>query len=282
MKVYFVINESKPQAWEVAIEAALVLKWEGVRCITAQALPNEEAGKVFEVQKDELFAIKECDAVITVGGDGTLLHAVARFHADCPPVLGINVGRMGFLATIEPTELLRLKRLARGDYLLDERSLLEGELSGEKRCVFTALNDIVIGKSAVNETIHCTVYCDGTLVSSYRGDGVIVATPTGSTAYSLSAGGPILDAKSNCMVVTAISAHSINTPPMVFAAERQLRIEITENFKRTACLSFDGTDTVRLGETDVIHVRQSPKKVRLICFSEADQLKTIDKKLKGR
>ncbi|MCI6639737.1 MAG: NAD(+)/NADH kinase [Pygmaiobacter massiliensis] len=280
MNVYFAVNEQKPTAWEVALQAARLLRSNKVNCFLSADAPRP-TGQLFHIVATEKEAAEQSDAIITVGGDGTLLHTVARLGPQCPPILGINVGRMGFLATVEPANLEPLNRLATGDYMLDERSMLEARIAG-KPMVYTALNDVVISKSEVNATIRCTVYCDSTPVSSYRGDGVIVATPTGSTAYSLSAGGPVVDARSNGMVVTAISPHSLNTPPMVFAGERQLKIEICENSRRTACFSSDGTNEIRLEKEDVVYVRQSPYKIRLVCLNEAEQLKSIDKKLKGR
>ncbi|MEG0804739.1 MAG: NAD(+)/NADH kinase, partial [Pygmaiobacter sp.] len=117
---------------------------------------------------------------------------------------------------------------------------------------------------------------------SYRGDGVVIATPTGSTAYSLSAGGPILDARSNGFVVTPICAHSINTPSMVFATERKLKIVVSENDQCAAYFSSDGTNNIRLCSMQTINIEQASYKVSLISFGEADQFKMIDKKLKGR
>lgn len=283
MNLYFVVNRSKEMASQVALQAAQLLTQAGARCFVTAAAYEEAWDQWLVPVADETAAVKSCDIIITVGGDGTILHTVARLGSgESKPILGINVGRMGFLATIEPTELDSLGRLLTGEYLLDERSLLDAQLSEEGGPGYTVLNDVVIGKGAVNDTIRCTVYCDGTQVGSYRGDGVIIATPTGSTAYSLSAGGPVLDAKSNGMVMTPISAHSLNTPSMVFAADRQLKIEISENDHRTACFSADGTNCIRLQKEDTVYVRQSKRKIRLICFKEADQLRTIDKKLKGR
>lgn len=280
-KILFVVNRSKLDTAQVALQAAKLLLADGIVCCLAekQLLPQEVG--VFQLVSEEL-ALQSCDCIITIGGDGTILHTVAKYGVDIPPILGINVGRLGFLATIEPSELKLLHQLSTGEYLSEDRSLLCAAPESKNGTLFHALNDVVIAKGMVANTIRCSVYCDDTLVSNYRGDGVIIATPTGSTAYSLSAGGPVVDAKSNCIVVTPICPHSLNTPSMVFAADRQLKIVITENDQCAAHFSSDGTNEITLAAEDSIYVHQSSHHIRLISFCKTDQLKMIDTKLKGR
>ena len=227
--------------------------------------------------------MQDCDIVITVGGDGTLLHAAAWAARWSKPVLGINVGRVGFLATVEASELELLEKIASGEYTLDKRLMLTARISGNHPYQNDALNDIVICKGSRTNTIRFEVYCDDILVNSYRGDGVILATPTGSTAYSLSAGGPILDAGIRGILVTPICAHSLNTPPMVFSANRRIRI-VTSEYGQCggAYLSTDGRDYVALEPKDEILIDVSSKCLSLVSFYEADQFRAIDKKLKGR
>lgn len=281
-KALFVINRSKPDAPQIAIRAAQLLQKDGICCCLSQDEPlTEKEADCFELLAQEQ-ALALCDCIITVGGDGTILHTVAKFGESIRPLLGINVGRMGFLATVEPAELEQLHRLAKGDYFIEDRTLLCAYSESAPQQRFYALNDIVIAKREMQDTIHCTVHCDGTPVSSYQGDGVIIATPTGSTAYSLSAGGPIVDAKSNCILVTPICAHSLNTPTMVFAANRELKIAIDESRGGNVSFSADGTNNLSLAFGENVYVHQSSRKIQLITFCEADQLKTIDTKLKGR
>ena len=227
--------------------------------------------------------IQHCDIVITVGGDGTLLHAAASAARWNKPVLGINVGRVGFLATVEESDLELLERIADEEYTLDQRLMLSARVSGNHPYQNDALNDVVICKGARTNTIRFEVYCDDILVNSYRGDGVILATPTGSTAYSLSAGGPILDADIRGILVTPICAHSLNTPPMVFSANRKIRI-VTSEYSGSggAYLSSDGRDYLALEPKDEILIGVSKKRLSLVSFYQADQFRAIDKKLKGR
>lgn len=280
-KVLFITNKHKPDTLKVSLQAAQLLKDDGIECYLVQdALLPEEKG-LFQLmpQADNL---SEYDCIITVGGDGTILHTVARFGVKVPPILGINVGRLGFLATVEPAELSLLHHLASDDYILENRSLLCAQLQSISAENFHALNDIVIARGMVANTIRCSIYCDDTLVGNYRGDGVIISTPTGSTAYSLSAGGPIVDAKSNCILVTPICAHSMNAPAMVFAPDRILKIVVSENDKCDARFSADGTNELILEAEDTVFVHQSSHHIKLISFCNTNQLKTIDTKLKGR
>lgn len=279
MTVCFIVNTTKAQAIPVAEEAMRLLSADGIQCLVEKDYASETFLPYAELVPTEQEALERSDLVITVGGDGTILHAVSRAGAIRRPILGINLGRMGFLATVEPNELEQLHRLRDGDYLIQERSLLKACWGGNE---YLALNDVVIAKGFVSHTIQYEVYCDDTQVSSYRGDGIIIATPTGSTAYSLSSGGPILDARSKGFVVTPICPHSLHTPPMVFAPDRKIKILTSENDNCSVHFSTDGTNDVRLPANAEVIVSQSKEVISLITFGEADQFKMIDKKLKGR
>ena len=145
-----------------------------------------------------------------------------------------------------------------------------------------ALNDLVVFKKGITQTVDVRIWCDEILVNHYQGDGVVVATPTGSTAYSLSAGGPVLDARISGLVVTPICAHSMHSPPMVFSAERKLRIQVMSPTQELALLSCDGLQEEAIFHDDIVSVSLSDRSISLICFNEADQFEAIDKKLKGR
>lgn len=218
----------------------------------------------------------QCDIVITVGGDGTILQAAREGLPYNKPLVGVNLGRMGFLATVEPYELDNLQRLVTGNFRLDERNILQCNAAGG---VYTALNDIVVSRTTPLQAMDIKLFCDHILVSSFFGDGIIVATPTGSTAYSLSAGGPILDARIAGMVATPICAHSMQSPPMVFSDGRSLRVEIQA---ADAFLACDGEKVCSLDKTNNIEVCVSKQTITLVSFNEADQFAAIDKKLRGR
>ena len=227
--------------------------------------------------------IKRADLLIAFGGDGTILHAARQSLGYNKPLLGINIGRMGFLATVEAYEMEKLERLVHGEYILDRRSILSVSVDGQNRFRQTALNDVVISKSGISQTVDVEIFCDDILVNHYQGDGVVIATPTGSTAYSLSAGGPVLDAHIAGLVVTPICAHSLHSPSMVFSAGRRLRVSLSSPLgPHNALLSCDGRSPETISCQDTVDVALSDKYISLICFNEADQFEAIDKKLKGR
>ena len=220
-------------------------------------------------------------AVITIGGDGTLLRAAKKCLTSDTPILGVNVGRTGFLATCEVEELEeKFLRLLKGQYEYDQRSLLEATAPGPWNR--TALNDIVLYSSQRQQAMDYSIYCDGSLVTRCRSDGVIVATPTGSTAYSLSAGGPVLDAHIAGFVVNAICAHSLKDPPIVFSADRKITIQVDAREGEFAQVSCDGGTLYPLHAGDQVRVQLSPHPIRLISFTPAEQFEAIDKKLLGR
>lgn len=270
MIVYLVLNQQKAEARRVAEQAAGILEQCGAQAIWPDSDPERDSA-----------LLAKANAVLTIGGDGTILHTARRTRLHGIPILGINLGRVGFLATCEIEEMpVKLARLARGDFQLDRRTLLRAVCNGWEQ---VALNDVVLYKGWRMQTIEFAVWCDGTLVNRYRGDGVIVATPTGSTAYSLSAGGPILDARIAGMVVTPICAHSLQSPPMVFSADRRLTIRVGEYTGSDAvCVSADGADEQVLSPGAQVEINLADSYLDLISFNPADQFMAIDKKLKGR
>ena len=228
-------------------------------------------------------AYEKADLVISVGGDGTLLHAGKECIRYGLPILGINAGRLGFLATCEVSELpQKIIQVMDGDYELDERQMLECHTLGSVAWHANALNDVVVYAENRLQTADFSIYCDGILVNRFSSDGVIIATPTGSTAYSLSAGGPIMDAHIAGFVVTPICAHRLKSPAMVFSADRKLTIRAIPRYGDTVYVSCDGSEKCALAADSTVEVALSSKKLKLISLSPAEQFEAIDKKLMGR
>ena len=283
MTVYMVVNSSKARAQSVARQAgavlldcgAVLLLDESCRCLAegglaAQVLPAQEA-------------YRACDIVLCIGGDGTMLHAARYTMKYGRPLLGVNTGRLGFLTVVEGNELDKLRRLAAGDYKIEQRTVLRADINGEAEPCCVALNDVVLFKETPEKTISLDIYCDDILVSRFRGDGIIFATPTGSTAYSMSAGGPILDARLEGVVVTQICAHIVQTPPLVVASNRILQaVPTADAEEETIGIICDGIKSRVLKPNDTVQISCSEWKVPLIQFADAEQLESIDKKLKGR
>lgn len=282
MTVYISPNPGKSSARELALRAAQILRTHGASVLMEQKWKQDCNIAGVEYLPFEA-CMEQTDVILTIGGDGTILHVANLTLSYHKPILGINLGRCGFLATCELDELeTKLSAVARGRYSLDSRMLLYVRVLGDDGWEGHALNDVVVTKGRLQQAIDFSVYCDDILVEHFRGDGVIVATPTGSTAYSLAAGGPILDSQTKGIVVTPICPHSLATPPMVFAQERKINICVGQVADDEVFISCDGDDgyTLRAGATAV--VRLSDQNVQLITFSRADQFQAIDQKLRSR
>ena len=282
MTVYISPNPGKAMAYGISQRAAQILLTHGAR-----VLMQTDLKAVCDTMGVEYLPQEEClektDVILTIGGDGTILHEANLSLEYRKPILGINLGRCGFLATCEVNEMeQKLSAVARGDYLLDNRMLLYVRVLGDDSWEGHALNDVVITKGRLQQAIDFSIYCDDILVEHYRGDGVIVATPTGSTAYSLAAGGPILDSQTKGVVVTPICPHSLASPAMVFAQERKINICVGQVADEEVFVSCDGAAGYSLRAGATAEVRLSDQIVQLITFSKADQSQAIDQKLRGR
>ena len=282
MTVYISPNPGKAMAYGISQRAAQILLTHGAQVLMQDGLQAEcmTMGVVYLSQKE---CLEQTDVILTIGGDGTILHEANLSLEYRKPILGINLGRCGFLATCEVDEMeAKLSAVARGEYFLDNRMLLYVRVLGDDSWEGHALNDVVMTKGRLQQAVDFSIYCDDILVEHYRGDGVIVATPTGSTAYSLAAGGPILDSQTKGIVVTPICPHSLASPAMVFAQERKINLCVGQVADEEVFISCDGDAgySVKAGAT--AEVRLSDQVVQLITFSKADQFQAIDQKLRGR
>ncbi len=232
------------------------------------SIPEEIEGAASVGAKVEPFddAVKDSDLVISFGGDGTLLDAASRVSALGIPVLGINIGRIGYMAEIEAHEIEYLQHILDGDYRIEERMMLDVSVRRNGKMVFneTALNDAVLFKSGVSWIVDMDIYADNMFISRYSGDGVIVATPTGSTAYSLSAGGPIIDPLARNITITPVCTHALTAKPIVLFYKRVINI-IPQNKKdKAVAVSVDGGKGFELTNGDVLTIKMSDIKTKLI------------------
>lgn len=220
---------------------------------------------------------QKCDLVIVMGGDGTLLHSARSLAHHNVPIVGINLGRLGFLADISPDEMLpTLERILAGEYKEESRSLLTAEVNGEKH---TAFNDVVIHKWNIARMIEFETYIDGHFVDAQRSDGLIISTPTGSTAYALSGGGPLLHPGLNATVLVPICPHTLSNRPIVVSGDNKIEIIVgnqTENSHvRVTC---DGQATIPL-EDSKITISKYEHPVRLIHPIDHDHFNILRAKL---
>lgn len=210
--------------------------------------------------------LPNAEMVICFGGDGTILHMAKAATRKGIPILGVNIGTMGFMAELESTELDKLAQIARGDYTLDSRMMLDVTVQRERDIMFhdICLNDVVVTKGAVARIVHLNVKCDGIQAMESGGDGVIISTPTGSTAYNFSAGGPIVEPEARNIIITPICAHEVGSRSIVASDKRVVTVEMVQNARRNAYLSVDGGRAVRLNMGDVATIKKSHLETKLV------------------
>ncbi len=242
--------------------------------------------KVIESSDHNLDGVmREADLIICLGGDGTILHLAGRMIQRMIPVLGINMGSLGFLTEVKVDEAFdELKLILSGQYEVENRLMLcgiarSGNGSIERR--FQALNDLVINREGLTRYMYVDLKLNGERVTRFPGDGVIVATPTGSTAYSLSAGGPIVHPGLNTVVVTPICPHVSALRSVILSADKKIEIQITcDREQDKALLTADGQESVQIDKHFVIEITASDNKFPLIKSSKRSYLGTLQEKFK--
>lgn len=229
--------------------------------------------------EDEL--VSKCDIILAVGGDGTILKASSVASKYKKPILGLNCGRLGFMCTLEHNELDLLNNLCSGDYAIQKRIMLNGEIkkqNGENK-TFTALNDIVVSKPPHSKISDFEVSKSGKVVSSIRADGLIFSTPTGATAYSLSAGGPIIEPDMECIEFTPICPHSLLSRTLIFSKTSKLTVKFYTNSNECFGLSVDGITNDDICLKDVLTISASDKYIELIDIKGGSFFDSVNSKL---
>ena len=246
-----------------------------------------EVDRTYDLPKDIRFSrldreLPTADMLICFGGDGTILHMAKTATRHNVPILGVNIGNLGFMAELESAELQELKRIAAGDYTIDERMMLDVTVMRERDIIFhdICLNDVVITKGAVARIVHLAVECDGVRAMECGGDGMILATPTGSTAYSLSAGGPIVEPEAHSILITPICAHDVASRCIVASDRRVITVELTRNARRNAYLSVDGGKALRMNMGDVATVKKSHLVTKLVRLKDRSFYDVVGMKFK--
>lgn len=282
-KVVMTPNPYRDRDFSCVLEAQRILSAAGVEakiCLAFEvdksfALP--QGVPLFDLQEE----LRTADALICFGGDGTILHT-SKAAARCGiPILGVNIGTVGFMAELESGEMGLLSRLATDDCQIDERMTLYVRLLHEGRVIYrdVALNDAVITKGAVARVIQPSVWLDGVKAMSFNGDGIIAATPTGSTAYSMSAGGPIVEPQADNIILTPICAHNLQPRSLIAAPERKVEIQIGRVNKRNAFLSVDGGRAMRVYGGDSVLIEAGNQKIKLIKLKETSFFDIVISKL---
>ncbi len=216
---------------------------------------------------DEADLCERADLVIAIGGDGTMLHASRLARESGTPILGINRGRLGFLADVTPDEMIAgVEQVLHGDYTRDTRMLLKARLITEngKESVAYALNDVVLKRHETGRMVDFSTRVDGAFVNTHSGDGLIVATPTGSTAYSLSCGGPIITPQLDAVVVVPVCPHTLTDRPIVIPANQSIEVVLLEREGTTASITIDGRPMGRIRPIDRLVISAADQRITLV------------------
>ena len=277
-------NPYRDKNFQTVRDAADVLRAAGAN--VKICLPFD-VDRSYELPRDIRFnrldkELNNADGVICFGGDGTILHMAKTATRRNLPILGVNIGTMGFMAELENTELDKLAQLVTGNYTLDRRMMLDVTVQRERDIIFhdICLNDVVVTKGAVARIVHLSVQIDGVQAMECSGDGVIISTPTGSTAYNLSAGGPIVEPEARNIIVTPICSHDVGTRCIVTSDKRVITTQIVRNARRNAFLSVDGGKSLRLNMGDVTIVKKSNMETKLIRLKDRSFFDVVNTKFR--
>ena len=278
-------NPYRDNGFQTVRAAMEVLKNAGIE---AKVCLPFEVDKSFELPKDIRFhrldrEINNTELVVCFGGDGTILHMAKTATRKNVPILGVNIGTLGFMAELESTELHLLAKLANDEYTLDKRMMIDVVVQRDRDIIFhdIGLNDVVITKGAVARIANLSVKCDGVQALHCSGDGVIVSTPTGSTAYSLSAGGPIVEPEARNILITPICAHDVMSRCIVASDKRTVTVELVQTARRNAYLSVDGGKSLRMNMGDVATIKKSNLETKLIRLKDRSFYDVVSMKFRN-
>ncbi|VAX28379.1 NAD kinase [hydrothermal vent metagenome] len=222
------------------------------------------------------------DVVVVLGGDGTMLGAARLVAEKGIPILGVNLGGLGFITEVNRSDIfISIETMLKGECSVEERIMIQADIvrNGEVMTTYTVLNDVVITKGALARIIDLETYVDHSYVTTFKSDGLIISTPTGSTAYNLSAGGPIVHPVLDCIVLTPICPHTLTNRPIVLSGESLIEVGLKSE-SEDVFLTLDGQIGVSLEKGDVVEVKKSPHKTRLFLPCERDYFQVLREKLK--
>lgn len=275
-------NLFKDKDLEVTLQITKWFNQKGIKPYISEKIADSIVAETVAVSEEQLFEV--CDGLIVIGGDGTILSVAEEASIRNIPILGVNLGRLGFLADIEPYEIeLALEKLILKQYKVEERMMLRATIiseDGEKN-VFHALNDVNVTRGSFSRVVEFEICVNDELSDIYPADGVIVATPTGSTAYNLSAGGPIVVPQANTYVVTPICPHTIYSKSVILCDQDKVSIKTLEETKDMA-LSLDGRLKMYLTSQDEVYIERSPYRTKLIKISDKKFFEILRKKIVER
>jgi len=280
MKIAIVPNMQKEQSAAALTEICQTLRTLGAEVlleqdVLEQVLITDAAG----CEKEPM--LQACDLVLALGGDGTVIHAAKEASVHQKPVLGINLGRVGLTAGLELRELDQLKRLLTGDYRIETRMMLCVKISSRNHQYY-CLNDATVCRGSASRIVDLSVCYNGKAITDYRADGLILSTPTGSTAYALSAGGPVIDPDVNCILLTPICPHSLVSRTIVFDAAARLHISADASEEKDVFLTVDGMDAVALNQGDIVEIQKAEIGAKFITMQTYNFYENLIRKMPER
>ncbi len=276
MVVAVLPNLDKRGSAEVVEKLGKILKAENIEAY----LPDSICGTDFKhAPEEELYSL--ADVIITIGGDGTIIRYSKRAAMDNKPVLGINAGRMGYLANIEQNELSLISKLKSGEYQIEKRMMLNVRMveNGNTITEINGLNDAVVTSGFISRIVDISVGVGNDYIS-YRADGLIISTPTGSTAYSMSAGGPIIDPSTENFCITPICSHSLSAKPILLAADNEIKLKAYSKKRADIFLTVDGRKVAPIKPFTEVYIKRAEQSAQLIRLNNRSFYKTLSYKFK--
>ena len=270
-KIILCPNPDRDTGMEATRQADRILREMGFRTVVCSPFRDPRRNAFAEFNPSPLpLEIRDADLLVTFGGDGTILHLARLAAMHRTPVLGINMGGLGFVAELEAGELDALRRLQAWDFQTEKRMMLDVTVLREGRQIFSylGLNDAVIREGPISHVIHLKIFSDGRHLADIAGDGVIIATPTGSTAYSLSAGGPVVEPVAQTLIVCPICIHNMRFSSYVLSPEHVLTVELERNGRKPVYLFVDESRAFSLRSDDKVVVRRSRYAMELVRLTE--------------
>lgn len=271
MKIFLFANIQKREFFEITCQVRDFL-----RARKVDLLMRDDDAQQLNLPPLSSVNSEEINCVISLGGDGTILRFIHHFPEWEMPILGINLGRLGFMADVVADNLfLGLEQFLNGEYRVEERMMIEG-LSGKER--FFAVNEMVAHRAHNPTLVDLCIYVDGVYLNTFSADGIIIATPNGSTAYSLAAGGPIVTPELEAFILTPISPHTISNRPIVFLPKKEVEIRCLRSVESVE-VSFDGISCFSMKSGDTFRIHKSKRKFKLIHLQQTNHFATLRSKL---
>ena len=283
MKTAVVVNLSKQDAISCAKDISILMLSNNAEVyMLNECIPYFKGIQISYFDTNELL-FKNCDIAITVGGDGTIIHAAKYAAVYDKPLIGVNVGRLGFAADVEPDEINKLTQLLDNHYSIENRIILDVEVIKARTSKhYLAVNDAVMARGQLSRIIDLHLSLNGEEITKYRADGLLFSTPTGSTAYALSAGGPILAPQMECILMTPVCPHSLFSRSVLFSGDSELSVKVTTPRECSCVLTIDGEKNVQILAEDKVVIKKSELTLKLISIHNSNFYSRLNKKLKER